>query len=102
MAFSAFFDFAVLVLLKTTRTERDRMIKLDARAHLCLFAEDYASAVLEKRMPADFCPRMNINPRSAVSPFRHDAGNQRHLVVKQVRHSMNGDRLQRGIGKNNF
>jgi hypothetical protein len=94
MAFSAFFDFAVLVLLKTARTERDRMIKLNARPDLCRFADDYASAVVDKKMRADFCPGMNVDPGTAVSPFGHNAWNQRHLVVKQVRHSMNGDGLE--------
>src|SRR4029450_10176087 len=102
MAFSAFFDFAVLVLLKAARTERDRVIKLNARADLRRFTDDYAGAVIDKKMRADFCPGMNVDAGTAVRPFGHDARNQGHLVVKQVRHSMSGDGLQRGISEDNF
>src|SRR5438874_13281991 len=99
MAFSAFFDLAVFVLLKATGTERDCMIKLNSRADLCRFADDHAGAVVDKKMRTDFCTRMNIDPSPAVCPLGHDARNQGHLIVKQVRHSMNGDGFQRGISK---
>ena len=45
---------------------------------------------------------MNIDPSAAVRPFGHDARNQRHLSVEQMRHSINGDRLQRRISEDDF
>ena len=102
MAFPAFFDFAVLVLLKTARTERDRMIKLHARADLCRFTDDHAGAVIDEKVWADLRARMNVDPGAAMRPFGHDAWNQWHFVVKQMRHSINGDRFQRRVSENDF
>ena len=45
---------------------------------------------------------MNIDPGSAVRPFGHDARNERHLVVEQVRHSINRDGFQCRISENDF
>src|SRR5262249_45931035 len=53
-------------------------------------------------MRADLGTGMNIDSGAAVRPFGHDARNQRHLSIKQMRHSINGDRLQSGIGEDDF
>src|SRR5437879_13717296 len=53
-------------------------------------------------MRTDLGARMNIDARAAVCPLGHDTRNQRHLPVEQMRHSINGDRLQCGIRENNF
>ena len=55
MAFSTFFDFAVLVFLKTTRTERDRVIKLNARADLRRLTDDYAGTVIDEKVFDPIC-----------------------------------------------
>src|SRR6266542_1965597 len=97
MAFSTFFDFAVLVLLKTARTERDRVIKLNARPDLRCFTNDYAGTVIDEKVFADFRAWVNVDPGAAVSPFGHDAWNQRHFVVKEMRHSINGNRFKNSL-----
>ena len=102
MAFSAFFNFAVLVLLKTAGTERDRVIKLNARADLRRLTDDYPSTVIDEKVFTDFCAWVNVDSGTAVRPFGHDARYQRHLLVKEMRHSMNGNRFQRGISENDF
>src|SRR4030095_8219752 len=94
--------FPVLILLKAARAERDRVVKLNACADLRRFTDDYTGAVVDKKMGADFCTGMNIDSGTAVSPLGHDARNQGHLAIKQVRHSMDSDCLQRGISENNF
>ena len=70
------------------------MIKLNPRANLCRFTDDHAGAVVDKKMRTDFCTGMNIDPSPAVCPLGHDARNQGHLIIKQMRHSMNGDSFQ--------
>src|SRR4029077_13067017 len=102
VAFSAFFYFAVLVLLKTARAERDRVIKLNARADLRRLTDYYASAVIDKKMRPNLRAWMDVDTGAAVGPLSHDTRDQWHLFVKQVRHSMDRDRFQRRIGQNNF
>src|SRR5437016_2515288 len=93
MTFPAFFDLPVLVLLKTARAKGDSMIKLNARPDLRRLADHDASAVIDKKMGTNLRPRMNIDPGAAMRPLRHDARDQWHLVIKQMRHSISGDRL---------
>src|SRR6266540_1220639 len=102
MAFSTFFDFAMLVFLKTARTERDRVIKLHARADLRRLTDDYTSTVIDEKVFANFRARVDIDPGTAVRPLGHDAWDQRHFVVKEMRHSVNGDGFQRGVSENDF
>src|SRR5438552_10616258 len=102
MALAAFFDFSVYVFLKAARAERDAMIKFYSRTDLGSFADYDAGPVINKKMRSNFCARMNIDPGAAVCPFGHDARYQWHLVVQQVRHSVNGDRFQGRISKNDF
>src|SRR4030095_357158 len=102
VSFTALFDFAVLVFLKAARAECDTVIKFHTGTNLGGLADYHAGAVIDKKVRADFRPRMNVDPSPAVRPFGHDARNERHLVVKQVRHSMNGDGLERGISEYDF
>src|SRR5207249_12265523 len=99
MALSACFDFAVFVVLKASRAQRDGMMRFHTRTNLSAFTVCHPGAVIDKKMRADFRPGMNIDPGAAMRPFGHDARNQRHLAVKQVCHSMNGDGLERGISE---
>src|SRR5207249_8513263 len=102
MAISTFFNFAVLVLLKTTRTERDRVIKLNARADLRRLTDNYTGAVIDEKILADLRARVNVDPGAAVRPFGHDPWDQRDFVIKEMRHSINSDRFQRGVSENDF
>src|SRR5450830_1161024 len=102
MAFSTFYYFAVLVLLKTARSERDRVIKLNACSDLRRLADYDAGAVVDKKMRANSRSGMDIDPSPAVCPLGHDARNQWHPVVQQMRHSISCDRFQRGISENDF
>src|SRR5207244_10954615 len=103
VAFAAFFDFAVLVLLKTARAEGDAMTKLYPFTDLGSFANDNAGAVVDEKVRTDFRAGMNIDPSAAVRPLGHDPRNQRQMhFVEHVRHSLDRDRLQRWIGKNDF
>src|SRR5438874_10140283 len=102
MAFPAFFNFAVLVLLKTARTERDRVIKLNARADLRCLTDDHTSTVIDEKVWADLRAWVDIDPGAAVRPFGHDPWDQRDFVIKEMRHSINSDRFQRGVSENDF
>src|ERR1700747_1824100 len=102
MTLPAFFDFAVLVFLKTARTERDRVIKRHARPDLRRLTDHYARPVIDEKVFANFRTRVNVDPGAAVRPFGHDAWNQRHLAVKEMRHSINSDGFQRGVSENDF
>ena len=54
-------------------------------------------------MRTDFCARVNVDPSPAVRPLGHDSWNQRQVhCVKNVRHSLNRNRLERRVGKNDF
>src|SRR6266403_2839383 len=102
VAFSTFLDFAVLVLLKATRAECDRVIKLNACPDLRRLADDHTGAVVDKKMRPNLRARVDVDAGAAVCPFSHDARDQWHLVVKQMRHSMDRDRFQGRIRQNNF
>src|SRR5437899_3079319 len=102
MAFSTFFYFAVFVLLKSARTERDRVIKLNARADLRGLTNYHAGAMVDEKMRANLRARVDVDTGAAVRPLSHDARNQWHFVVKQMRHSINGDRFQRRISENDL
>src|SRR5262245_18721615 len=58
--------------------------------------------MVDEEMRTDLRTGMNIDSGAAVCPLGHDARNQRHLSVEQMRHSINGDRLQRRIGEDDF
>src|SRR5438876_6526850 len=102
MTLAALFDLAVLVFLKTARAERDAMIKFHARTDFGSLADYDAGPVIDEEMRSNFCARVDIDSGAAVCPFGHDARYQWHLVVQQVRHSVNGDRFQGRISKNDF
>src|SRR5207244_11366915 len=80
MPLATFFDFAVLVLLKAARAEGDTVIKFHPRADFACLADYYARAVIDKKMRTNLCARMDIDPRAAVRPLGHDAGNQRQPI----------------------
>src|SRR5437899_10390551 len=102
MAFPTFFDFAVLVLLKAARTERDRVIKLNARPDLRCLTNDYAGTVIDEKVFADFRAWVNVDPGAAMRPFGHDARNQRHFAVKAMRDSINSNSFAPGVSKYEF
>src|SRR6266404_8498335 len=102
MPFAAFFNFAVLVLLKTARAERDAVIKFHSRADLTGLANYHAGAVIDKKMRANLCARMDVDTGTAVCPLGHNAGDQGHLVVEKVRQSINRDRFQGWISEDDF
>src|SRR4030095_9873483 len=102
VAFSPFFDFAVLVFLKAARAERNRVVKLNTRADLRRLADHYASAMIDEKIFADLRAWMNIDAGSAVRPLRHDSWNQWHLIVKHVGQSINRNGFQSRIRENDL
>ena len=79
MSLAAFFDFAVLVLLEAARSKRDAVIQFYPRTDLAGLADDNSRAMIDKKMRANLCARVNINPGAAVRPLGHDSWNQWQL-----------------------
>ena len=77
MPLAALLDFAVLVFLETTRAQCDTVKQFYPRSNLACLADDYPCAMVDKKMRANLCARMNIDSRAAVRPLSHDARNQR-------------------------
>src|ERR1700741_4495329 len=102
MAFSTLFDFNVLVLLKTARAQCDCVLKLHACTDLRRLTDDYASTVIDEKISANFRAWVNIDSGAAMCPFGHDPWNQRHFVIKEMRHSINRDGFQCGISENDL
>ena len=103
MTFAAFFDFAVLIFLKTARAESDAVIKLHSRTDLRRFANDHAGPMIDEKVRTDFCARMNVDPGPAVRPLGHDSRNERQIhFIKNMRHSLDRDRFERRVSKNDF
>src|SRR6185503_6309713 len=98
----AFFPTQRLSGPKRARDERYALVKFHVRPDLRRLANDHSSAMIDEEMRADLRTWMNIDSGAAVCPLCHDAGNQRNLSVEQVRHSINGDRLQRRISEDDF
>src|SRR5437764_844976 len=98
----AFFSTQCLSGPERARDERHALVKFHVRPDLRRLANDHSRAVVDEEMRADLRTRMNIDPRAAVRPLGHDARNQRHLPVEQMRHSINSDRLQRRISEDDF
>ena len=97
-----FFPAERLSRSKRARDERDALVKFHVRADLRGLANDDAGAVIDEKMRTDLRARMNIDPGAAVRPLGHNSRNQRHFSVEQMCHSINRDRLQRGIREDNF
>src|SRR5262249_60582971 len=76
-----------------TGDERDTLVKFHVCADLCRFTNNDAGAVVDEEMRADLRAGMNIDSGAAMRPLGHYARDQRHLSVKQMRHSINGDRF---------
>ena len=54
-------------------------------------------------MRSDFRAGMNVDASTAVGPLRHDARDERQVLqIKLVRHALDGDGLERGIGQDDF
>src|SRR4029077_19550338 len=79
VSLTAFFDFAMLILLEAARAKRNAVIQFHSRPNFAGFANDNSSAVIDEEMRANLCARVNIDPGSAVRPLRHDAWNQWQL-----------------------
>ena len=98
MAFPTLLDFAVLVLLKTARAQRHRVIQLHPLPNVAGLADDDSGPVIDEKMRADLCAGMNVDPGARVGPLRHEPRNERHFsFVKQMRHSLDRDRFDRRI-----
>src|SRR5882757_3866295 len=82
--------------------ERDALVKFHVRTDSRRLANDHAGAMVDEKMRTNLRARMNIDPGAAVRPLGHNSRNKRHFSVEQMRHSINRDRLQRGIRENNF
>ena len=79
VSLAAFFDFAVLVLLEAARSKGDAVIQFYPLTNLAGLTDDNAGAVIDKKMRANLCARVNIDPGAAVRPLGHDAWNQWQL-----------------------
>ena len=103
VAFPAFADVALIVLLKTARPERDAVVKLHVRADDAAFADDDAGAVIDEKVRADLRAGMDVDTGAAVRPFRHHARNEGQMfLVKEMRHALDGDGFDGRIRENNF
>src|SRR6202140_4497788 len=103
MTFPALLDFAFVVLLETTRAQRDAVVQLHVRTDPAGFANHHAGPVIDKKMTADLRPRMNVDSCPAMSPFRHDSRNEgQPILVKDVGQSLDRDRFDTGITNNDL
>lgn len=60
-------------------------------------------AVIYEKVGSDFGTRMDIDPRAGVRPLGHHTGQELDaFVVKKVRRTLDGNRLEAWIRKNNF
>src|SRR5204863_7252689 len=78
MTFAAFLDFAVLVLLKAARAERDAVIKLHPRTDLGSSANNKSGAMIDEKIRTNFTARVNVDPIPTVRSLDLDSWNQRH------------------------
>ena len=74
------------------------MVELDAFADGCRLANYRAGAVIDKKMRADGCARVQVHARMAVGPFGHDARDQLNtLAVQHVCQSLHRDGLDERV-----
>src|SRR5215471_12906336 len=98
----AFFSAQRLYRAERPGDEGNTLVKFHVRTDFGRLADNYSSAVINEKMGPDLRAGMNIDSGAAMRPLGHDARNQRHPSVKQMCHSINGDRFKRGIREDDF
>ena len=70
----SFYSFQLLTTGERSSDERNALIHFDMGTDYRGFADDHASAMIDKEMRADMGAGVDIDPGSRVGPFGHDSG----------------------------
>jgi len=99
----SFFPFQLLTTGERASDERNALIHFDMGTDDRGFADDHASAMIDKEMRTDMGAGMDIDPRSGVGPFGHDSGDEREFVaVEKMRTTLDSNGFEVRIGEDNF
>jgi hypothetical protein len=72
------------LLVHAQRAERDPLVQLDVPPDPAGLADDDACAVVDAEAVSDLGPRVDVDPRPGVGPFREHPGQDRHLAAMEV------------------
>ena len=90
-------------MARAERAERHALIELDVIADDRCLADDDAGAVVDEEILADLRTGVDVDTCRAVGVLAHDARDERDLaLIELVRHAVDEDRVQAGVGEDDF
>ena len=72
-------DIAIGIVLETLGTKRHTLIQSDMITYNTCFADDDTSTMIDGKIFANLCARVDIDTRLGMGQFSNDTGNDGHL-----------------------